>query len=56
MKISGFNRLVRDMVFASKRDKRVVLLPLCFLLLVLAGVLVFLTISGPLAPFIYPLF
>ena len=56
MKLSGIHQLVRDILFASKRDKKLILLPVSFVLLVLAGVLIFLTLTGPLAPFIYPLF
>ena len=55
MKLPG-SRLLNDVFFVAKRDKKIVLLPLVLFLLALAGVLIFLTISGPLAPFIYPLF
>lgn len=56
MKLTSLNRLVSDMVFASKRDKKMILLPIGILLLALTLVFVFLTMTGPLAPFIYPLF
>ena len=49
-------RLIADVVFVSKRDKKWWLLPLLLLLLALAALLGFAAVAGPLAPFIYPLF
>lgn len=48
-------RLCRDIIFVAKRDRKWWLLPLIILLLGLAALLAFFTLSGPLAPFIYPL-
>lgn len=50
-----FSRLCADIVFVAKRDQKWWLLPLVILLLGLAALLAFFTLSGPLAPFIYPL-
>ncbi len=52
---SWFRRLVSDILFVSKRDRKWWLLPLIVMLLLLAGLLAFAALSGPLAPFIYPL-
>jgi hypothetical protein len=48
-------RLLGDILFVAKRDKKWWLLPLIALLLILAALLVFAAVAGPLAPFIYPL-
>ncbi len=56
MKLKSVGRLLKDIVYAFKRDGKLRLLPICLVLLVLAAILVFITITGPLAPFIYPLF
>ena len=48
-------RLVADIMFSVRRDKRYWLLPLIVLLLALAALLVFAVAAGPLAPFLYPL-
>jgi hypothetical protein len=50
-----FRRLATDVFFVAKRDKTWWTLPLILLLLVIAGLLAFVTLAGPLAPFIYPL-
>lgn len=50
-----FGRLCADIMFVAKRDRKWWLLPLIILLLGLAALLVFSTLAGPLAPFIYPL-
>ena len=47
-------RQFADIVYVAKRDKKWWLLPLLFVLLVLAALLVTATALGPLAPFIYP--
>jgi hypothetical protein len=49
-------RLVGDILFVAKRDRKLLLLPLVVVLLVLAALMVLGTSLGPLAPFIYPLF
>ena len=48
------HRLLIDVFFVAKRDKTWWLLPLILLLLMLAGLLGIAALSGPLAPFIYP--
>ncbi len=48
-------RLFGDILFVVKRDKKWWLLPLIVLVLILALLLVFSAVVGPLAPFIYPL-
>ena len=50
-----FKQLFADIFFVAKRDKKWWLLPLVLLLLVLAALLAFATLAGPLAPFVYPL-
>ena len=50
-----FRRLCVDILFVAKRDKKWWVLPLILLLLILAALLAFVTLAGPLAPFIYPL-
>jgi hypothetical protein len=50
-----FARLFADILFVVRRDRKWWLLPLILLLLVLAALVVFAALSGPLAPFIYPL-
>jgi hypothetical protein len=50
-----FARLLGDLLFVLKRDKKWWLLPLIVLLLILAALLVFSAVVGPLAPFMYPL-
>ena len=51
---SWLRRLIVDMAFVTKRDKKWWLLPLVLLLLALAALLAFAATAGPLAPFIYP--
>lgn len=48
-------RLIGDVFFVARRDKKWWLLPLICLLLLLTALLMFATALGPLAPFIYPL-
>jgi len=50
-----YRHLAADLLFVSKRDRTWWLLPLIILLLALAGLLTFAAVTGPLAPFIYPL-
>jgi Family of unknown function (DUF5989) len=50
------SRLLADVLFVARRDRKLLLLPLVLLLLVLAAFIVVGTALGPLAPFIYPLF
>jgi hypothetical protein len=50
-----FRRLLADVFFTARRDKKWWLLPLVAVLLFIAGLLAFVTLAGPLAPFIYPL-
>ena len=50
-----FRRLFADILFVVGRDKKWWLLPPLVLLLILAGLLAFAAMAGPLAPFIYPL-
>jgi hypothetical protein len=50
-----FRRLCADILFVTKRDKMLWLLPLIVVLLIMAGLLAVVTLVGPLAPFIYPL-
>ena len=50
-----FRRMWSDVFFVARRDKTWWMLPLVLLLLVVAGLLAFVTLAGPLAPFIYPL-
>lgn len=50
-----FRRLWTDVFFVARRDRTWWMLPLVLLLLVVAGLLAFVTLAGPLAPFIYPL-
>jgi hypothetical protein len=50
-----FRRLLGDIFFVAARDKKLWLLPLIFMLLLLAGLLAIATLAGPLAPFLYPL-
>ena len=49
-------RLIADILFVARRDRKLLLLPLVVLLVVLAALMVLGTSLGPLAPFIYPLF
>lgn len=48
-------KLVLDVFDVVKREKKVWLLPLLLLLLLVAGLFVFVAMTGPLAPFLYPL-
>ena len=48
-------RLMSDLLFVTRRDRKWWLLPLVLLVLLLAGLLALAALSGPMAPFIYPL-
>lgn len=48
-------RLLADLFAMARTEKKWWLLPLLLLLLVIAGLMVAAALSGPLAPFIYPL-
>jgi hypothetical protein len=48
-------RLLGDVLYVMKRDKKWWLLPLIALLLIFAALLAFAMFASPLAPFIYPL-
>jgi hypothetical protein len=50
-----FSRLLGDILFVARRDRKLWVLPLIILLLALAALLAFAVTLGPLAPFIYPL-
>jgi hypothetical protein len=50
-----FRRLLSDLFFVAKRERKWWVLPLIFLLLILGGLIAFSVALGPLAPFIYPL-
>jgi len=54
-RIGWFRRIVADVFFVARRDRKWWLLPMILLLLVLAAVLALAVTLGPLAPFIYPL-
>ena len=55
LKNMGRLRLIKDIAATFMERKRIWLLPVALLLLFLAGILLFLALSGPLAPFLYPL-
>jgi hypothetical protein len=50
-----FRRLLGDILFVARRDRKLWMLPLIILLLAMAALLAFAVTLGPLAPFIYPL-
>ena len=54
-RVPWYRRLAADILFVSRRDRKWWLLPLIVLLLMLAALLAFAVVLGPLAPFIYPL-
>ena len=55
-RVGWTRRLLTDVLFVARRDRKFVLLPLLVLLLALAALMVVSSSLGPLAPFIYPLF
>jgi hypothetical protein len=50
------SRVIADILFVARRDRKLLLLPLVLLLLVLTVLMALGASLGPLAPFIYPLF
>jgi hypothetical protein len=54
-RIGWFRRLLTDVFFVARRDRKMWMLPLIILLLLLAALLAAAVALGPLAPFIYPL-
>jgi hypothetical protein len=48
-------RMVNDIFFVAKRDKKWLLLPLILLLLILTALFAMAMLAGPLAPFVYPI-
>jgi len=53
-RIGWLRRQFGDIVYVAKRDRKWWLLPLVFLLLMLATLMLIATAAGPIAPFIYP--
>ena len=54
MKPSFLKRLLSDIFFVAKRDKKWWLLPLVLVLILVGIVSALSVLAGPLAPFIYP--
>jgi hypothetical protein len=50
-----FRRFVSDLFVMARTEKKWWLLPLLLLVLAVAGLMVAAALTGPLAPFIYPL-
>lgn len=53
-RVGWLRRQFADVTLVARRDKRWWLLPLVFVLLLLAGLMLIATALGPLAPFVYP--
>lgn len=53
-RVGWLRRQFADVTMVARRDKRWWLLPLIFVLLLLAVLMVIATTLGPLAPFVYP--
>lgn len=53
-RVGWLRRQFSDIVYVAKRDRKWWLLPLVFLLLMLATLMLLATAAGPIAPFIYP--
>lgn len=53
-RVGWLRRQFLDVVYVAKRDRKWWLLPLIFLLLILASMMLIATAAGPIAPFIYP--
>jgi hypothetical protein len=51
---SWIGRLLADVVYVARRDKKWWLLPLIVVVLVLAALSLLAASAGPLSPFIYP--
>lgn len=47
--------LLRDVLRASRRERKLWLAPLLLFLMLLGGLLALISLTGPLAPFIYPI-
>jgi hypothetical protein len=53
--LGGVRRLIVDLFSMARAEKKWWLLPLVLLLLLIAGLMVAAALTGPLAPFLYPL-
>ena len=53
-RVGWFRRQFADIVYVARRDRKLWLLPLLFLLLMLASLMLIAVAAGPIAPFIYP--
>lgn len=53
-RVGWLRRQFADVTLVARRDKRWWLLPLMFVLLFLAALMLVATTLGPLAPFVYP--
>jgi len=49
------HRLVTDVFTLARQEKKWWLVPLLFMVLLIAGLLLVAALAGPLAPFFYPL-
>jgi len=56
MKLSFWRRLMTDILFVAKRDKKLWIVPLIVVLVIVTVLFVLGTLAGPLAPFVYTLF
>ena len=52
----SWRRVLIDVLFVARREKKLWLSPLILVVLLLAALLAIATLAGPLAPFVYPLF
>lgn len=52
----SLRRVLIDVLFVARREKKLWLSPLILVVLLLAALLAIATLAGPLAPFVYPLF
>jgi len=55
MRLLLFGKLLRDVLISARRYKMWWLVPLIFILLAFALLMILATLSGPLAPLIYPI-
>ncbi len=55
-RIGSLRRVLIDVLFVARREKKLWLSPLILVVLLLAALLAIATLAGPLAPFVYPLF
>jgi hypothetical protein len=51
----SLRRVVTDVLFVARREKKLWLSPLILIVLLIAALLAIATLAGPVAPFIYPL-